>query len=40
LRRGLRQRLEGSPLMDGAAFTRDVEQAYRRMWRKWCADSG
>jgi protein O-GlcNAc transferase len=31
LRRGLRSRLEASPLMDAAGFTRDLETAYRRM---------
>jgi predicted O-linked N-acetylglucosamine transferase (SPINDLY family) len=36
LRRGLRPRLTGSPLMDGAAFARDFEAAYRQMWRQWC----
>jgi predicted O-linked N-acetylglucosamine transferase (SPINDLY family) len=25
-----------SPLMDEERFTRDLEQAYREMWRKWC----
>ena len=37
LRHGLRRRLRGSLLCDGAAFTRDVEAAYRDMWRQWCA---
>jgi len=22
--------------MDEERFTRDLEQAYREMWRKWC----
>jgi len=26
-----------SGLCDGAVFTRDVEQVYRRMWERWCA---
>ena len=26
-----------SPLMEAARFTRDIEAAYRQMWRKWCA---
>jgi predicted O-linked N-acetylglucosamine transferase (SPINDLY family) len=36
LRGGLRGRLSASPLCDGAAFTRNLEVAYRRMWRRWC----
>jgi protein O-GlcNAc transferase len=35
LRGSLRRRMEESPLMDGAAFARGVEAAYREMWRKW-----
>ncbi len=37
LRRALRPRLEHSPLMDAPRFARDVEAAYRQMWRTWCA---
>ncbi|WP_322032703.1 tetratricopeptide repeat protein [Paraburkholderia sp. J76] len=37
LRLGLRQRMERSPLMDGAGFARGIEQAYRQMWEAWCA---
>jgi predicted O-linked N-acetylglucosamine transferase (SPINDLY family) len=37
LRRGMRERMRGSPLGDGARFAREVEQAYRAMWRAWCA---
>jgi len=29
--------LAASPLMDAAAFTRDLESLYREMWREWCA---
>jgi predicted O-linked N-acetylglucosamine transferase (SPINDLY family) len=36
IRKGLRQRLQGSPLMDARGFARDVEAAYRSMWREWC----
>jgi protein O-GlcNAc transferase len=36
LRRTLRQRMQQSPLMDGARFARNVEAAYRQMWRTWC----
>jgi len=36
LRRGLRARLGSSPLMDARRFTRNLEAAYRAMWRAWC----
>ncbi len=36
LRGTLRQRMERSPLMDAPRFARQVEQAYRQMWRRWC----
>ena len=35
-RKSLRQRVQGSPLCDRDAFARDVEAAYREMWRHWC----
>ena len=37
LRGTLRGRMEKSPLMDAARFARNVEAAYRQMWRAWCA---
>ena len=39
LRTGLRGRMAGSPLIDGPAFARRLEAAYRRMWERWCAGS-
>ena len=36
LRRTLRGRMRASPLVDELQFARDVEDAYRRMWRAWC----
>ncbi|MGD0768986.1 MAG: tetratricopeptide repeat protein [Tepidisphaeraceae bacterium] len=33
----LRQRMRASPLMDGPRFARNVEAAYRQMWRNWCS---
>jgi len=36
LRSTLRRRMEASPLMDAPRFTRNIETAYREMWRRWC----
>jgi len=36
LRVSLRERTRASPLMDEVRFTRDLELAYREMWRRWC----
>ncbi len=36
LRRGLRDRLESSPVMDARQFARDFEAALRTVWRTWC----
>jgi predicted O-linked N-acetylglucosamine transferase (SPINDLY family) len=37
LRSTLRQRMERSPLMNASKFARNIEAAYRHMWRTWCA---
>jgi protein O-GlcNAc transferase len=36
LRDGLRARVQASPLMDAPRITRQMEQAYRDMWERWC----
>jgi predicted O-linked N-acetylglucosamine transferase (SPINDLY family) len=36
LRTDLRRRLESSPVMDAKRFARDVEAAFRNVWRAWC----
>jgi protein O-GlcNAc transferase len=39
VRHNLRQRMSESPIMDYAGFARDIEAAYRGMWRAWCANT-
>lgn len=36
LRAGLREKMAASPLCDCRRFTRNLEDAYRTMWRRWC----
>ncbi len=36
LRAVLRERMRCSPLMDAAAFARDIEGIYRSVWHTWC----
>ena len=36
LRMAMRERLRASPLCDEARFMRNLETAYRLMWRRWC----
>ena len=40
LRATLRGRLEASPLMNPRRFARGIEDAYRTIWRRWCAGGG
>ena len=37
LRATLRERMLSSPLMDAPRFARNIEAAYRGIWRRWCA---
>jgi predicted O-linked N-acetylglucosamine transferase (SPINDLY family) len=37
LRAALRDRLKQSPLMDAPRFARNMEAAFRDIWRQWCA---
>ena len=39
LRAGLRERMTNSPLTDAGRFARNLEQAYRDMWVRWCERS-
>ena len=36
LRRSLRRRMTSSPLLDAPRFARNVEAAFREMWKRWC----
>jgi protein O-GlcNAc transferase len=36
LRRGIRPRIEASPLRDERQMARDIEGAYRAVWKAWC----
>jgi protein O-GlcNAc transferase len=40
LRSTLRDRMGRSPVMDAGGFARNMEQAYREMWRIWCQQPG
>jgi predicted O-linked N-acetylglucosamine transferase (SPINDLY family) len=39
LRAELRSKMLGSPLCDGVSLAREVERAYRSVWRDWCVAS-
>jgi predicted O-linked N-acetylglucosamine transferase (SPINDLY family) len=39
LRSELRVKVKASPLCDAIAFTRQLEFAYRAIWRQWCAQA-
>jgi predicted O-linked N-acetylglucosamine transferase (SPINDLY family) len=38
LRKELRDRMTASPLTDAQGFTKNLERAYRGMWKDWCLD--
>jgi predicted O-linked N-acetylglucosamine transferase (SPINDLY family) len=37
LRQSMRDRMRQSPLTNAKGFATDIEAAYRKMWRTWCA---
>jgi predicted O-linked N-acetylglucosamine transferase (SPINDLY family) len=37
LRSTMREKMRQSPLMDAARHAAEIENAYRQMWRNWCA---
>lgn len=39
LHRNLRAEMQASRLCDGAAFALSMEQAYRQMWERYCAEA-
>jgi predicted O-linked N-acetylglucosamine transferase (SPINDLY family) len=39
-REGIRFWMAASPLCNGETFTVNLEDAYRQMWKKWCARAG
>jgi len=39
LRATLRKQMQESPLMNAKQFAKDVEAAFRWMWRQWCANA-
>jgi predicted O-linked N-acetylglucosamine transferase (SPINDLY family) len=38
IRKDLRGRVRQSPIMDSLKFTKDLENAYRDMWRIWIGE--
>ena len=40
LRSSLRGQMAASPVTDAPRFARNVERAYRDIWRAWCAEQG
>jgi len=40
IRASMRHRMAASPLCNRELFARDIEQAYRTMWQRWCKTKG
>ncbi len=39
IRATLRSKMSSSPLCDGKRFTRNLETAYRQVWKSWCSNT-
>jgi protein O-GlcNAc transferase len=39
LRQTLRSRMLASPLCDAKRFARNIEAAFRTIWRQWCSEA-
>ncbi len=39
IRHGLREKVVAGPLMDQKSFVKNLEDSYRQMWHKWCAET-
>ena len=40
LRHQLRDRMQSSPITDAKAYAKNIEAAYRDVWREWCGRPG
>jgi protein O-GlcNAc transferase len=40
MKKSLRERMRASPVCDGVSFTRNLKNAYRLMWQRYCAGDG
>jgi predicted O-linked N-acetylglucosamine transferase (SPINDLY family) len=40
LRAGLREKMREKWMTGGSRLAKEIEEAYRTMWRRWCASQG